>query len=155
LKIYSQILNVPFAVIKKKGDWALIQDKLKQLGHILIDAPGFNLRGPEEVQWIEDRLPPTTEGGRAVHYVQSVLAKDEDAFEIAERYRALQFQDTIITNLDESTRHGLIYNFQKNFGTPLHSFGIGPQMPEDFEAATKERVVDLIFKISKLKKGKV
>jgi flagellar biosynthesis protein FlhF len=151
LKIYSQILNIPFAVIKKKGDWSLISEKLKQMDHIFIDSPGFNLRAPEEVQWIEDRLPSQTEGGRAIHYVQSVLAKDEDAFDIAQRYGALHFQDTIFTNLDESTRHGLIYNFQKNFGTPLHSFGIGPQMPEDFEAATKERVVDLIFKISKLR----
>jgi len=54
--------------------------------------------------------------------------------------------------LDESVQHGLIYNFQKKFGTPLHSFGIGPKVPEDFEAATKERVVDLIFKLTKIRK---
>lgn len=151
LKIYAQILNIPFAIVKAPGDWTLLEDKLKNFDHVLVDAPGFQLKNPEEIKWMSDRMPPLREGGRSIHYVQSVLAKDEDAFEIASRYGALGFQDTIFTGLDESTQHGLIYNFQKRFGSPLHSFGIGPQMPEDFEPASKERVVDLIFKISKLR----
>ncbi|MNL77621.1 flagellar biosynthesis regulator FlhF [compost metagenome] len=56
----------------------------------------------------------------------------------------------IFTGLDESTQHGTIYNFMKRFDIPLHSFGIGPRVPEDFEYATKERVLDLIFKITKI-----
>jgi flagellar biosynthesis protein FlhF len=43
-------------------------------------------------------------------------------------------------------------NFQERFKVPLHSFGIGTRVPEDFEFATKERVVDFLFKISKVGK---
>ncbi|RYZ79800.1 MAG: flagellar biosynthesis protein FlhF, partial [Proteobacteria bacterium] len=56
------------------------------------------------------------------------------------------------TGLDESNQHGTIYNFMRRFDIPLHSFGIGTRVPEDFEFATKERVLDLLFKITQATK---
>lgn len=154
LKIYAQILNVPFAVISQASQWKILEEKLRQYDHILVDVPGFNFKNADEINWIRNLLPPVRDNNRRLHYVQSVLAKDEDAFEIAERYRVFQYHDTIFTGLDESNQHGIIYNFQKQFALPLHSFATGTKLPEDFEAASKERFVDLVFKISKLKKGK-
>jgi flagellar biosynthesis protein FlhF len=68
--------------------------------------------------------------------------------DIAARYSMVGFHDVIFTRLDESSAHGLILNFQHRFKVPIHSFGIGSRVPEDLEFATKERVVDLIFKLS-------
>lgn len=153
LKIYAQILNVPFAIVREKSDWRLLEDKVKDVHHILVDAPGLSLKTMEEVDWIKHLLPPS--GQRRIHFVQSALARDEECFEIASRYRMIGFDDVIFTRLDESVQHGLIINFQKQFQTQLHSFGTGTQIPEDFEWATKERVADLIFKISKMKKREV
>lgn len=152
LRIYAQILNVPFAVIRRRSDWNVIQNKLGHISHFLVDFPGMNLRSIGELDFIRNLMPPN-EFDQCTHYVQSVLAKDTDAFEIAGRYMTLGFSDVIFTCLDESTQHGLIYNFQKKFGVPLHSFGIGPKVPEDMEAATKERVIDLIFKLTKIRKS--
>jgi flagellar biosynthesis protein FlhF len=151
LKIYAQILNVPFAIVRRREDWELLESRLKNVDHILVDSPGLSLRSIQEVDWMRDTLPPTL-GGRSVHYVQSVMAKDEEATEVGQRYKAVGFDDVIFTNLDQAAQHGLIYNFQKIFEVPLHSFGIGSQIPEDFEPATKERVVDLIFKLTKIKR---
>ena len=58
------------------------------------------------------------------------------------------FNDVIFTHIDESSQYGLIYNFQKRFEVPIHSFSTGPKIPEDYEPATKEKYVDLIFKLS-------
>ena len=152
LKIYSQILNVPFALVKKADDWSKILEKLDHVDHILVDMPGSNLRSIEETERLKSLIPPANES-RCVHYVQSVLAKDEDAQAIAKRYQgALPMDDLILTGLDETIRHGFIYNIHKSLNLPLHSFGIGPQIPEDLEVATRERIVDLIFKITKVKK---
>ena len=150
LKIYAQILNVPFAVVRDRGDWSLLEEKVKDVHHILVDAPGLSLKTMEEVDWLKQLLPPAA--NRRIHFVQSALARDEECFEIASRYRMIGFDDVIFTRLDESVQHGLIINFQKRFQTQLHSFGTGTQIPEDFEWATKERVADLLFKISKIKK---
>jgi flagellar biosynthesis protein FlhF len=154
LRIYAQILNVPFAVVRQASDWVEIKSKLGQASHVLIDFPGMNLKSMQEIDYLRAMLPPK-DSGVSIHYVQSVLSNDESAFETAARYQMIGFTDVIFTCLDEAAQHGLIYNFQKRFQVPLHSFGIGRQIPEDFEPATKERVVDLLFKLSKLRKDKV
>lgn len=153
LKIYAQILNVPFAVIRGAHEWKLLEERARDVHHILVDAPGMNLKTMEEADWIRNLLPAAPL--RRIHFVQSALARDEECFEIASRYRMIGFDDVIFTRLDETVQHGLILNFQKQFQTQLHSFGTGTKIPEDFEWATKERVADLIFKISKLKKREV
>lgn len=151
LRIYAQILNIPFGVIRRPEDWDVIEQRLRHVDHILIDYPGLKLKSMDEVDRVRTLLP-SDKSQRVVHYVQSVLAKDSDALEVAGRYKMIGFDDVIFTCLDETVQHGLIYNFQRKFSVPLHSFGIGSKIPEDFEPATKERVVDLIFKLTKVKK---
>lgn len=151
LKIYAQILNIQFFTIKTPEDWIELDQRLRQVDHILVDMPGANLKSMAQMDLIRSLLPSKT-GGRRIHFVQSVFAKDSDCFEIARRYQSIGCDDVIFTGLDQSVQHGLIYNFQQEFGIPLHSFGTGPHIPEDFEPATKERVVDLIFKLTKVKR---
>jgi flagellar biosynthesis protein FlhF len=61
----------------------------------------------------------------------------------------LRYSDVIFTALDEVTQHGTIYNFVRQTNQPLFGFGIGPKVPDDFERATPERVVDLIMDLTK------
>ncbi len=151
LRIYAQILNVPFAVVRSPEEWAVAQQKLAHVQHILVDCPGFNLNTMEEVNWLKRMIPPA-EYDRRIHYVQSILARDEETMDLASRYQMLGFHDVIFTRVDESSRQGLILNFQERFRVPFHSFGLGSRIPEDFEFATKERVVDFLFKLSKVSK---
>ena len=92
-------------------------------------------------------MPPSDLGAR-VHDVQSLLASHEDVSRLTKRYQSIGFSDVILTKLDESSRHGEIINLAHEWKVALHSFGIGPHIPEDYEQATKERVVDLIFKLT-------
>ncbi len=151
LKIYAQILNVPCAAVTKPQDWLHFEKALPNVDHVLFDTPGVTLKNPHDFDILRNILPPYMKD-MTVHYVQSVLARDADACEIAERFKVIGFNDVIITRLDEALQYGLIYNFQKQMNVPLHSFGIGNNIPEDYELATKERVVDLIFALSKIKK---
>jgi len=105
----------------------------------------------ESIERFRKMLPPH-QAPCDRHLVISSTFKDKDAFEIAERYRIAKPTDMIFTKLDEAVTHGLIYNFQKKYDLPLFSFGTGPGLPEDFEFASKERVIDLIFRITKLSK---
>ena len=98
---------------------------------------------------IRGLLPPQSLQAQC-HLVLPANAKDQDATELGRRYAVVGYKDVIFTGLDESTQHGTIYNFMRRFDVPLHSFGIGPRVPEDFEFATKERLLDLLFKITKL-----
>lgn len=149
LKTYCQILNIPFGVMKQASDWLEYEPLLKKMDYILFDTAGTNLKNAQELDRLRAMMPMTTDKV-STHYVQSALARDADAFEIADRFKILGFQDVIFTRLDEAVQQGLIYNFHKKYGVPLHSFGIGSHIPEDFEFASKERVVDMIFNLSKI-----
>ena len=151
LKIYCQILNVPFAVIRNRKDWEWVMSQLRNVDHILVDFPGFQLRDLDEISLLKSLLPP--EGTAPMtHFCIAATSKDGDAYEIAKRYRVAEYQDLVVTNLDQSVQHGIVYNLTKKTGLPLHSFGIGSRLPEDYEAASKERVLDLIFKLTKLRR---
>jgi flagellar biosynthesis protein FlhF len=154
LRIYSQILNVPFGILKKPEDWTSVVESLKNLDYVLIDFPGNALREIEAIERLRKMLPPD-QAPCDRHLVISSTFKDKDAHEITERYRITKPTDVIFSKLDEAVSHGMIYNFQKRFDLPLFSFGTGPALPEDFEFASKERVIDLIFKITKLKDTKL
>jgi flagellar biosynthesis protein FlhF len=147
MRIYAQILNIPFSVIRNPSDWYQIMNYMNSVDYILVDCPGLSLRNAEEGLMLKRLLPPATVKSR-VHLVLSTLAKDQDVTELGRRYAVLDYQDVIFTGLDESVQHGTIYNFMRRFDVPLHSFGIGTRVPEDFEFATKERVLDLLFKIT-------
>ncbi len=151
MKIYCQILNVPFAVIRNKQDWEWIFSQLRHVDHILVDYPGLQLRELDEIHLLKSLLPP--EGFAPItHLCVSATGKDGDADDLARRYKVTEPNDLIFTNLDQSVQHGIIYNLHRRTGLPLHSFGIGNRIPEDFEAASKERVLDLIFKLTKLRR---
>ena len=147
LKIYAQILNVPFAVVRKPQDWQVLESKLERIDHILVDAPGFTLKGESEASWLETMLPHSKQG-RQIHWVQSIVARDEEVMGLAERYSKIGFDDVIFTRVDESSRQGVLLNFQNRFKKPVLGFGIGVQIPEDFAWANKERITDMIFRIT-------
>ncbi len=150
LKIYARILNVPFIIIKKQNDWEKIEQALPGIDHVLVDFPGLSLKSEMEVEYLSSLLPKVSDREVAIHYVQSATAKNIDAVETLKRYQAVHPTDLIVTGVDISAQHGIILNLQNKFNLPLHSFGIGANIPEDFEMATKERVVDLLFKLTKL-----
>lgn len=150
MKIYAQILNVPFSVIRSQTDWHNLMRYLANVDSVLVDFTGLSLKNNDEIQMMRGLLPPQALNPN-IHLVLSANSKDNDATELGRRYSMLNYKDVIFSGLDESMQHGTIYNFMKRFDIPLHSFGIGPRVPEDYEFATKERLLDLIFKITQLK----
>lgn len=151
LKIFSQILNVPFAVVRNRQEWDRLMAALSGYDCILVDAPGLSLKTMDEISFLRNLLPGKDDKIQ-VHLVLSALAKDSDLNEIGKRYQVAHFDDVVFTGIDEAAQHGNVYNFMRRFNVPLHSFGLGTRVPEDFELATRERLLDLIFKISKMKK---
>ncbi|MDZ4676117.1 MAG: flagellar biosynthesis protein FlhF [Oligoflexia bacterium] len=148
LKIYSQILNIPFETVKHAMEFPRLLQRYAGYDMILIDYPGFSLKDIREIDQIRTLMPPR-DMVRVTHLVMSCTAKDIDAYEICNRYQVTQFDDILPTKIDESYTHGFLYNIQRKTEKPLYAFGIGSKIPEDIELATRERVLDLIYKITK------
>lgn len=151
LKIYCQILNVPFAIVRGPEDWRWLESHLAAVDHVLVDMPGLGLKEADEISRLRALMPSHEQS--QVHVCLSSSMKESDALDAVRRFRVTQPTDLIFTGLDLSVNHGVIATVQVRSGLPLHSFGVGPRVPEDFEAATKERVLDLLFKLSSLKRS--
>ncbi|MBL7669360.1 MAG: flagellar biosynthesis protein FlhF [Bdellovibrionaceae bacterium] len=147
LRIFSQILNVPFAVVREPSDWRKLASYFDQVDVLFVDFPALGLREFEQVHKWAALLPPTSISSQK-HLVLPCTYRSDDMKEAATRWEAFRADDLIITNLDESVRRGVVYSIMKELGLPLFAFGIGSRVPDDFEYATKERVLDLIFRIT-------
>ncbi len=150
LRIYSQILNVPFAVWKKGEDINQYLRYMEKVDYVLIDTEGQSLVQMNEIDNLKAHIPYEL-GNIRIHMVLSAMMKDEEMFSYARRFRSVQFHDFIITNIDQLRKHGVLINLQKQVAAPYFAFGLGPMIPEDFEWSSRERVLDCIFKLSKTK----
>lgn len=150
LRIYSQILNVPFMVWSKGKNINELLATLNGVDFVLIDTEGQTLSQLSEIDYLKQIIPQGMAGVR-VHLVLSALMKDDELFSVGRRFRAIHYHDILLTNLDQLRRHGVVVNLQCQLKTPYFAFAIGPMIPEDFEWASKERILDLIFKISNSK----
>lgn len=151
MRIFAQILNVPFAVMRSPTEWTAIRQKLSSCDFILVDFPAWSLKSIQEISLAKAWLAPTL-GARTVHLVLSSLIRTSDLLSIGKSYSVLPISDVIFTGLDQAASYGNIFQFELATRWPLHSFGTGPRVPEDFELATKERMVDLVLRLSKIKK---
>jgi flagellar biosynthesis protein FlhF len=148
MKIFAQILNLPFISIRSEADWFKVIPYLNQVDHVLVDFASLNLKASDEIRYIKKMMPPTTSESIRTHLVLSATSKDADLLEVHKRYQAMNISDVIFTSLDEASMHGNIYNFTQKTGASLFAFGIGSRTPEDFERATAERILDLIMNIT-------
>lgn len=148
MKIYSQMLNIPFVSVRAPSDWEKVIPYLASVDHVLVDFASLSLRNADEIHYIQQMLPPVN-GDIQTHLVLSTKIKDQDVIEIANKYKMFNCDDLIFTGLDEVNQYGIIYNTVRKLTLPLFAFGIGPKIPDDYEPATIERVLDLILDITK------
>jgi flagellar biosynthesis protein FlhF len=148
LKIYAQILNTPFAVLRTHEDWKNILMQLDSVDHVFVDSPGPAIQLRKEADYCQKIL-----GGRTAverhHLVLSAAYPKDKMFDLINRSEVFNCDDLMVTHLDERQNFGGIYSLMLELALPLHSFGLGNRMPDDFEMATKERVLDLLFHITR------
>jgi flagellar biosynthesis protein FlhF len=149
LRVYSRILNAPVVVVRDIGELDQKIEDLQGFDKILIDTPGISLSNMGELDFIRGLARWRPETGRHVHLVVSALTKEGDLAGLLKRFRVAAFDDVVVTNLDQTTQHGILINMTTKMQKPFHSFGIGSDVVDGFEIASRERVLDLIFKLTK------
>ena len=148
MKIFSQILNVPYISIRSVEDWDVVLPYLNKVDRVLVDFASLNLKSESEVEYLKNVIPYLMDQSRA-HLVLSALTKETDLFEITQRYQKFNISDVIFTSMDDATSYSNILNFNLKTQLPLYAFGVGSRIPDDIEMATPERLIDLIFELTK------
>jgi flagellar biosynthesis protein FlhF len=148
VRLYSQILNLPFISIRNSYDWQKILPHLDEVDCVLVDTAGLSLSTDSERKYLEEIM--TSTGHKSTkHLVLSTLTDPKLIDDYITNYLDLEITDICFTGLDQVAKPGIIFNVNHKYKLPLFSFGLGSKIPEDFEFATPERVVDLILEITK------
>jgi flagellar biosynthesis protein FlhF len=145
LRVYSKILDCPFAEVADKNELLHYLSKNKNSEYVFIDTAGRSTRACEQI----DSLKKLLESPIPIefHLVLSCTMKQRDIDETIKNFKFLSPASLIFTKLDESWAFGEILNSSVQNKIPLSYFTIGQKVPEDLEIASKERVVERLLKL--------
>lgn len=143
LKIYADILGLPFEVINSINDVDKSLENLKDCEYIFVDTTGRSIRNVMQLSELKlylDKIKPDS-----VSLVVSMTTKYNDLLQILNGFSTMNYDGIILTKFDETTTYGSIVNVAFNAKAPISYLTIGQNVPDDIEEATKERLLDLVI----------
>ena len=148
LKVYAKIMGVPIAVVNDKSELHLALRSFSGKDVVFIDTGGRSQRDELQMTELNSLFGNGSEPPIEVCLTLAATTKDSDLTEITRKFGEIPLKAVIFTKLDESTHYGSIFNHSIRFKLPVAYLTTGQKVPEDLEAATKERLVDLLLNIT-------
>ncbi len=143
MRLYAKIIGVPFETISNTEDLNKIIGQHPDMELILVDTAGVSPKSDDaisELKSLESCDLPVD-----FHLCLPVTEKEEQMDRSVRSFSKIGIQSLIFTKLDESWSFGEIFNLSKKWTLPLSYFSIGPDVPDDIEKASRERVIERIF----------
>jgi flagellar biosynthesis protein FlhF len=145
LQTYANILNVPLEVCPTGEALESLAASLDPETVILVDTAGY---GPKDESKIQELAQLLATVRTETHLCLAAMTRDKELMRSIQRFKIFDPQYLVMTKLDETSSFGTILNLASKSQLPLSYFTMGQRVPEDMEVATKERLADLILKIS-------
>jgi len=143
LKIYADILGLPFEVINSINDVDRCLNNLKDCDMVFVDTTGRSIKNAiqlSELKMYIDKIKPDN-----IYLVVSMTTKYNDLMKILQGFYNIKYDSIILTKLDETTTYGSILNLACNTDAPIAYITTGQNVPDDISEATKERLLDLVI----------
>ena len=143
LRRFSAILGVSFEFHETPAALSASLDGGQQRAEALtlIDTPGFSHRDRGEMQAWAAAL---NQRGVDCHLVLPATWAREELDLAATRFAAFAPRHLAATHLDQCEGPGRIVSLSIEIGCPISLLSFGPSIPEDLEAASGARLVDLL-----------
>lgn len=143
LKIYSEIMNIPFKTVISPAEMESAIDEFKDCDVILIDTTGRSCKNLMQISELRAFIDNAKTDN--IHLVVSCTTKDRDIEAIINSYKTLNFNNVIITKLDETTTYGPLLNILNYANKPLSYITLGQSVPDDISRPSKEKLIKLIL----------
>lgn len=143
LKTYAEIMNIPFKVVITMKEMEDAIEDMKSCDVILIDTTGRSSKNAMQIS--ELRAFVQKANPDHINMVISATTKNSDIKSILKGYAELEYNNIIITKLDETTVYGALYNIVKFSNKPVSFVTTGQNVPDDILVPTKERIASFIL----------
>ena len=143
LRIYGEIMGVPVETAGNPKELQGLVRKHADKDLLLIDTTGKSHRDKAYASQLRVMLD---ELGRVETQLVLSLTTQERIFQEAlKQFSLLGVDRVLFTKMDEGMNFGSLFNFSLRTRIPFSYFTTGQRVPEDIEAATKDKVIKLIF----------
>ena len=143
IMVYARILGTPFRAVSNRNELKKWVDKFSDCNLIFIDTPGIQLKNQQHMAEIKEIFDKVND--IECHLVMSAATNEKTLINTLENYKIFKISRLIFSKLDECSTFGSIMNQLYRTKIPVSYFTNGPKIPEDIEAATLEKLIDLIF----------
>jgi len=143
LRSYAAILGVGFQLLETVSSLAQTIEENRGKELIFIDTLGLAYGELADSESLAHFL--ATRGDIDTHLVLPASMKAADLSRMVDAFEILRPQHLLFTKLDETGTYGPIFGEAARSGKPLSFFTAGQRIPEDLEAASSERVLDLVL----------
>lgn len=144
---YAKIMDIPAVVSITKNDFVSAFKDFEDMDNVFIDTVG---RSPKDIERLNE-IFGIFNGSSNLHIslVLAVNTKEEDCFEIYERFSRLYIDDLIFTKVDETNTPGTMLNISVKLKKPVSYVSIGQDVPDDIIMAEPLKISSLIVKKGK------
>lgn len=142
LRIYANILEVPFRIIYTTEEIEQAIKDFSEYDYLFVDTSGHSHQNKEQQENVEkliDFVGKHAEG--QVFLVLSATTKYKDLINIVDSYQGIADFGIIFTKLDETSTLGNLLNIKLYTGAPLAYVTCGQNVPEDIEVFNPQRTV--------------
>jgi len=143
LKTYAEIINIPVEVAFNKDDYLKALLRFKEMDLIIVDTAGRSQHNMIQIGELRDFI--AVKKPQEIHLVISATAKIEDCRSIIAAFVPLGVTHLIYTKVDETIKHGTLFEILKSTQIPLSFITTGQKVPEDLQTASIDKVIELII----------
>ncbi|MEY4632368.1 MAG: hypothetical protein RIQ81_2488 [Pseudomonadota bacterium] len=147
LRVYAKVMGIPFEAIQQPGDLAGAISKHPDASLFLLDTTGRPVKQNKIIQELSalKRTAPAME----FHLVLSAAEKLQSLESAVRAHTELGIRSIAFNKLDESWQFADAFNIAAKWAVPLSFFGTGPEVPDAVERASRERIVEQVFGLSR------
>jgi len=139
-RTYAKILGVPFVSVASPGEFRDACARLEGKDLILVDTVGRSALGREHIKEMHEFLD---EVAMCKFLLLPVAMRDAELERVARNFGELGIDRVIFTKFDEAVVAGSILTHNLLFRTPVAYLTTGQRVPEDIEAVSPKRILDL------------
>jgi len=143
LKTYARIMGIRMEVASTKESFQKSLQLLSDKDIVLIDTPGRSCVDDGYLGLMDTML---RDRNIETNLLVSTTASEDNLLEIVAKYSPFNYDNLIITKIDEARRFGILYDVINKARKPVSFLTCGQNVPQDIEEVTPQKIANLIMR---------
>ena len=142
LGTYAKIMGLNMEVASTKEAFLRAVRLFSDKDVILVDTPGRGRLDDEYMNILENCLP---HHNTEINLLINATASEDNLRDVLSKYATINFDNLIVTKIDESRRFGILYDVINRIKKPVTYLTCGQNVPQDIEEVTPSKMAHLFM----------